>query len=116
MQVFLITFDGISERPAPLEAFKLKINLSTTLSVIWKKLNFTSPRFMKFSFFKILKVLSIKFLLSLVSANEVEDRLVKKVLNILPISSESEYSCDSYINTLGKNSSLLQDLILIEVE
>ena len=89
IQACLITLEGISERSAPLATFILLINFSTALLFTWKYFNLSvNLSILRWLFcFKEVNVLSIKKSHCLWELSDVEERLVKKALKTLPISS-----------------------------
>jgi hypothetical protein len=95
------------------------MSFSTMLALVWTNLNFSSSEsFMQifFSLFNLVKVVSTYLLHSNSLESEVDERLVKKVLKTLPISTGSSYSFSSWKKTFGLKSSDLHDLILMKAE
>ena len=110
---YLITLEGISEKPAPLVEFRLWMSFSTMFEFVWTNLKRSVLSRILFSLFNLANVLSIYSSQSFSLEREVEDRLVKKVLKRFPISTESSYSIPSCKKVFGVKSSDLLDFIFI---
>jgi hypothetical protein len=85
----------MSERPAPLVEFNLKISLSMILEFVWVNLKELVFNLILFSLFSLEKILSTYSSHSDLVERDSDESLVKNMLNKPPISVGSLYSLPS---------------------